>query len=304
MRNLLDFFSINIKRILYKYELDNLEEIKIRVDKPIILKYHDREEVIDTKIMAEDVLQTVSIMCDNSIYSYQKQICNGFITLSGGHRVGISGSVVSDKSGIININYISSLNFRVARQIIGCADEIIKHIICSNNSIYNTLIVSPPGCGKTTILRDLIRQISTGIEEYNFMGQTVGVVDERGEISAMYKAVPQNDLGLRTDVMTNVEKSLGIKMLIRSMNPRILCTDEIGSEQDISAINYAVCSGVNMIFTAHGKCFEDLISNPSLKKIIYKFLFNKIIFLTRTDLPGQIKDIYYLDIDKKKYYNY
>lgn len=283
--DILKFFSRDIKQILSKYNFDGLEEIKIRNNNPIILKYHNGENVLDNVANTESILQTLSIMCDNSIYSFQNQICNGFITLNGGHRVGICGNVVFQNEQVVNINYISSLNFRVARQVKGCSNEVAKNVIRDSNNIYNTLIVSPPGCGKTTILRDLIRQLSNGIDEYNFLGQTIGVADERGELSAMYKGIPQNDLGIRTDILENIPKSIGMKMIIRSMNPKILCTDEIGSNQDVEAINYAVCCGINLIFTAHGQEFNDLLNNPSLKELIYKYCFDKIIFLTRTNMP-------------------
>lgn len=205
----------------------------------------------------------------------------GFVTVKGGHRVGITGSCVIDNGKIINIKYINSLNFRISRQIIGASSAILKYILDEkNNSVYNTLIVSPPGFGKTTILRDISRQISNGINNKNFSGINVGIVDERGEIAALYKGIPQNDVGLRTDVIENTSKVIGIKILIRTMAPKVIIADEIGNEDDSIAINYAMCSGCKGIFSAHGSSFEDLYLNNTLKKIINLHLFEVIIFLT------------------------
>lgn len=133
--------------------------------------------------------------------------------------------------------------------------------------------------GKTTLLRDLVRRLSNGIPEMNFRGVTIGMVDERGELSAMDKGVPQNDVGMRTDVIENISKPLGMKMLVRSMSPKIIVADEIGSKEDIEAIEYAVCSGVRGIFTAHGSSMEEIKQNPILSKLLEKQMIDKILFL-------------------------
>ena len=227
----------------------------------------------------------------------------GYITIKGGHRVGITGNAVIENEKVININHISSLNFRIAKQKIDCSIPLFKYVIdMQNNSIYNTLIVSPPGCGKTTMLRDLIKNISDGIEYINFKGKTVGVVDERGEIAAMYKGVAQNEIGKRTDVIDNISKSQGMKMLIRSMTPEIITCDEIGSLEDIEAINYAICSGIKGIFTAHGKNIEDLKLNPAISKLINNNTIERIIFLDIKE-RGNIKEVYILNKNDNKYMN-
>ena len=302
----IDIFRYFPRNICYelrkKINLDNyytLEEIRIRINKPIILKFNNSDIILDYLASQEDILEILQYICDNSIYSYQNQICNGFITLKNGHRVGISGNIVIEDEKVKNINYIYSLNFRIAKQIIGAANGIVKYVINNkNDDIYNTLIISPPGCGKTTMLRDLIRQLSNGIKEISFKGRTIGLVDERGEIAAMYKGIVQNELGIRTDVLSNIPKSLGMKMLIRSMAPNIICADEIGSIEDVEAIEYAVCCGVKGIFTAHGNEIEDLNLNTSLNSLLERNIIDKLIFLDRVN-KGKIKYIY--SLEKGKY---
>lgn len=286
-----NFFPNHIVNIIKEYS-SNLEEIRIRIGLPIILKYSNKSIVLEYKTTQSDLLDILEKICENSIYSYQNQICNGYITIIGGHRVGITGSVVMQNGKIVNINNISSLNFRIARQVLGCSNELLKYIIdYENNTIYNTLVVSPPGSGKTTILRDTIRQISNGIGD--FEGKTIGIVDERNEISAMYKGISQNDIGIRTDVLENIPKSIGMKMLVRSMAPQIICADEIGSLEDIEAIKYIVCSGVKGIFTAHGANLQELQLNPELKKLLDSYAFKRMVFLDESN-RGKLKEVYEL----------
>ena len=293
--------------ICYNINENTLEEIRIRVDRPVILKYPEgKEDILDHIVTQNEILNILQSLCNNSIYSYQSQICDGYITLQGGHRVGITGNVAMKDGKITNVNYVSSLNFRIAREIIGASDEILKEVITrksnsssqnnyrytnidnndiSNLEINNTLIVSRPGCGKTTVLRDLVRNISN-------MGFTVSLIDERGEIASMYKGIPQNDIGLRTDVMDNVTKSLGMKIAVRTMAPQVIVADEIGTDGDLEAINYGICSGVKGIFTAHGSDISELRQNETLNKLYEEKLFKRIIFLENR---GKMGKVYYLD---------
>ncbi len=286
IEEIIRYFPINISSLLYKAISQNeklkeqIQEIRIRVGRPIILKLQNLDILIEYIVNQTEILQILEKICENSIYAYKNQICNGYITIKGGHRIGITGSAVVENEKIINIKYITSLNFRIARQVLNCSNKIIGQVIDEKNKdIYNTLIVSPPGRGKTTILRDLIRNLSNGIDEINFKGRTCGVVDERGEIAAMYKGVPQNDIGIRTDIIENISKAKGIKILIRTMAPEIIACDEIGSKEDVEAIQEAIISGVKGIFTMHGRTLDDVKSNNQINKLIEENKIEKIIFI-------------------------
>lgn len=284
---ILRYFPHNIYQVLKNtFEqkqnlISSLQEIRIRVNRPIILKTGQSDLLIEYLVTQSEVFEVLEKLCNNSIYAYQNQICKGFITVRGGHRVGITGTAITENEKVTNLKYITSLNFRIAREVKGCSNKILKDVICKEqNTIYTSLIVSPPGKGKTTMLRDLIRNISNGVPELGFRGKTCGVVDERGEIAAMYHGIPQNDVGIRTDVIENISKDKGMSMLIRSMAPEIIACDEIGSKEDVEAIQNAVISGVKGIFTMHGKNLDDIKENQGINYLIKTKQIEKIIFLS------------------------
>lgn len=286
VNEILRYFPNNIYQIfsnLFKENnkiIDEIQEIRMRTNRPILLKLREKDLILEYNISQSEILQILERLCENSIYAYKNQICEGFITIKGGHRVGLTGSCVIENGRITNIKYISSLNFRIAREILNCSTRVLREIIdIENKTIYNTIIVAPPGKGKTTVLRDIIRRLSDGIDEINFNGKTCGVVDERGEIAAMYKGVAQNDIGIRTDIIENVNKNQGIHMLIRTMAPEIIACDEIGSKEDVEAIHYALFSGVKGIFTMHGKNVEDIKNNKQIYELIENREIQKVVFL-------------------------
>lgn len=291
MEYILKCLPTQLAKLILEHNIQKLEEIRIRANKPVILKLGQVEIVLNYTITTNEIIGILQNICNNSIYTYQNQICNGFITLPGGNRVGIAGNVVIKDGQVSNISYIYSLNFRISHQINGASDNVLKYVLdTENNTIFNTLIVSPPGAGKTTMIRDLAKRISNGINEINFRGLDVSIIDERGEIAAMTKGIIFNDVGIRTDVLDNVPKSIGIRMAVRSMAPKVIIADEIGNKDDVNIINYAICSGVKCIFTAHGSNMEDLLKNNEINKIINLQLFSKIIFLDEKQ-KGKIKNV-------------
>ncbi len=269
----------------------NITEIRLRTKCKVILICGKNEMVLNCIVTPKTILDILLNVSKNSIYAIQNDINNGFVVIRGGHRIGISGEVVYVDDKIKNIKNICSLNIRVARQIYGCADLVLPKII-SGNTFLNTLIVSPPGCGKTTLIRDIIRQISNGIPSLNFKGKNVALIDERGEIASVYEGIPSLDVGIRTDIMSNVNKASGMKMMIRSMAPDIIATDEIGKKEDIIAIKEAILSGVKVIFTMHGDSIKSILKNENIKELLNLNIFSKIILLSNGKIPGIIEKVY------------
>ena len=205
-----------------------------------------------------------------SLYALEEEMKQGFFTIEGGHRVGLCGHMSYHDGGGGNradvLSYISGLNIRIAHEVKGCAMGLLPYIR-QGDSIYNTLIFAPPGVGKTTYLRDLIRILSGG--EDHRRGLKVGVVDERSEIAACHKGVAQNDLGPRTDVLDNCPKEIGMHMLLRSMSPEVIAVDELGKEADFLAVQSAMRAGVRIIGTIHAQARAELYEKPHMEEILH-----------------------------------
>lgn len=271
-----------------QFDFSCLQEIRLRIGKPLTVLYKGREKLLTT-VEKEDVRETLEYISDYSLYAYEEEMRQGFITIEGGHRVGMAGKVVLEEGKIKNLKYISSINIRIAHEVKGCADEIFQYIT-KERQICHTLIISPPRCGKTTLLRDMIRQISNGNKWVK--GVPVGVVDERSELGGCYMGMAQNDLGIRTDVLDCCPKADGMLMLIRSMAPQVIAVDEIGEREEICAIEYALHCGCKMIATAHGVSMEEMKRKPFFEQMIREKRFERYVVLGNEHHIGEILGIY------------
>ncbi|MGL5353133.1 MAG: stage III sporulation protein AA [Clostridium sp.] len=289
---ILKVLPLKISNEVSKYfEIDEVQEIRIKVGKQVILNSFKVERILNTIITVEDIKQILVKISNYSLYAYEEEIKQGYITIKGGHRIGIAGECVVVSETIRTIKNISSLNIRICREVLGSSNEVMKYI-SKYNRIYNTLIVSPPKCGKTTILRDIARNISSGMGIINLSGKKVSIIDERSEIAACFNGVPQMDVGIRSDVLDNCLKKDGMIMAIRSLSPEVLICDEIGSRGDIEALLMAFNSGVNIVVTLHGFSIEDIYKRKVFSELLDNSILDRIVVLSNRNGVGTIENIY------------
>lgn len=286
---ILNILPANIKNLVSNAKGDGyIQEIRIKSDKPLILIFDREETITDYIVTSVDIRNIMSKMMNYSLYAYDEEIRQGYITIKGGHRVGLCGSCILEGEKIKTINNISSLNIRVSKQVIGCSDSLMPYLI-NNGEIENTIIISPPKCGKTTMIRDMARNFSKNFK--------VCIIDERSEIGGLSLGKSSLDLGIRTDILDNCPKAQGIMMAIRSMSPDVIICDEIGTLKDMESILTAICCGIKIITTIHGKDENDLFERPIFKDILKNNAFKKGIILKENQV-GQVGYIY--DFDSKK----
>lgn len=275
-------------------DYDKLYEIRLRVGRPMFLTGEEGEHFLKIRgrtpyiVTAHDLKETLEYISGYSLYAYEDELKQGYISIQGGHRVGVTGKVLLDGENIRGMKYISCMNLRLSHQIVGCADQVLPYIQ-KKNWIAHTLIISPPRCGKTTLLRDIIRQISNGRE--GIEGQTVGVVDERSELAGCYQGIPQNDLGMRTDVLDGCPKAEGMKMLLRSMSPAVVAVDELGRQEDFRAVEDVIHCGCKLLATAHGNSLEDILRQPLFQKLGDLKVFERYVILGKNHRAGEIREI-------------
>lgn len=289
---IISIFPPDIRRCLFSINLEEAQEIRLFLGQPAVLHYCDGDYYINKKgvlsmtpsncitITRKDFEYIIERISQSSLYSVSDELKKGYITISGGHRIGIVGTAVLKDNKVDFIKNISAMNIRIANEIIGCGKDIALKI--TENGLKNTLIISPPGCGKTTLLRDIIRELSE-------MGYYVGVADERCEVAGMYEGMSGFDIGPKSFVMEGCSKAYGMECLLRTMAPDVIATDELGRDEDIKAVYDAVNSGVSVIATAHGRNKEQLMKRNVFKTLIP--LFDVIVTMSRKEGVGTVEKV-------------
>lgn len=292
MEEIVQIFPVNIRPILSEHVCDRwtrLQEIRCRINQSIELVFDDFVIFIEEVILQRAHIQSMlNQMSAYSLYRMEDELREGYMTIKGGHRIGLAGEVTSSHNKVHALQYITFLNIRIAKEHYGCAQSLLPYMY--EKTYKHTLIIGAPKTGKTSLIRDITRLISNG---WGSVGsQKVGLVDERSEIAASHKGIPTLQVGRRTDVLDRCPKVEGMMMFIRSMSPEVLVVDEIGNEKDIQAIQEAMHAGVSVICTAHAHTIEDIQNRPSFQSLFQSKSFIRFVHLNPHETPGTIQTVY------------
>ncbi|WP_411504186.1 stage III sporulation protein AA [Brevibacillus centrosporus] len=304
MREILAILPASVRSILTALPSavrEHLEEIRLRQNQPLEIRYGQQSSYVTPSgqltaiakqgwlFTEENAVKLLNQVSQHSLYALEEELKRGYITVVGGHRIGIAGKVVLDRGEVKGIRDVTSFNIRIAREKKGAATKVMPYLF-DGGKLQNTLLISPPQCGKTTLLRDMARSISYGSEWAS--SRKVGIVDERSELAGCLQGVPQRDVGPRTDVLDACPKAAGMMMLIRSMSPDVLIVDEVGRPEDGEAVWEAIHAGVAVICSAHGADVSEVSQRPMLGKLIQYGAFSRYIVLSRAQGVGTIQAIY------------
>ena len=292
-----DILPENLYNLIKKYvNIVKLFEIRLRLNKPIILNvantiYGINEEGLcqhnkGIKATKQIIDKIVSLASENSVYAVDNELRCGYVTAKDGLRIGVAGEFVDNKGLINSVKNIMSINIRIPHNVLGCSNVIMPYII-DDKTIFNTLILSPPGLGKTTLLRDIVINFSNLKGYLNCL-----VIDERYEIAGKAEINSTFDLGYNVDVLYGGNKSYSIICGIKSLAPNIIFTDEIGTEKDAQSIVYAKNCGVNVIATMHAKSLNEFCDKEELSLLFKKKVFDRFIILSNRKGIGTIEGVY------------
>jgi stage III sporulation protein AA len=285
-----------------------IEEVRIRENRPLEIVYRGTYSFVTRKSSVtsdaaaayvpthQDCIQFLDLLANHSLYTLEEELKRGYITVRGGHRIGLAGRTVLEDGRVKQLREISSFNIRIAREVFDAGKSLLPHLQDSvNQTVHHTLIISAPQQGKTTVTRDLARMISYGMWQRTgsqWGGLKVGIVDERSELAACHKGIPAFDVGPRTDVLDSCPKAEGMMMMIRSMSPEVIIVDEIGRVEDAKAIHEALHAGIRVIATAHGHSLEDITNRFILKDLMAAHVFSRYVVLSRQRGMGTVHRIY------------